>query len=39
METAVNYRHLQPLFEQGYQVIYTKDINDSNIDEYFEETE
>ena len=37
METAVNYRHLQPLFEQGYQVIYTKDINDSNIDEYFED--
>lgn len=37
METAVNYRHLQPLFEQGYQAIYTKDINDSNIDEYFED--
>lgn len=37
METAVNYRHLQPLFEQGYQVIYTKDINDSNIDEYFKD--
>ena len=37
METVVNYRHLQPLFEQGYQVIYTKDINDSNIDEYFED--
>lgn len=35
MGTVVDYGYLQPLYQSGYQVIYTKDITDNNIDQYF----